>query len=146
MKQVWRVTPVLVLCLAVASFSGCGGGDAPKMKVDGKLMKGKQPLAEVDGQKVNLSFASRDPKDGKAYVAVVNSDGSFDVNPSGGGIPAGKYKISINVTMEGNDTKALQKQTKLNEQFGAINGAECEITSDPVQHLTIDVVTGGVTR
>src|SRR5580698_9213954 len=113
MKQVWRIiTPTVALFLAIATFVGCGGSGVKTVKVDGKLMKGKEPHTQGDAEKVNLAFVSKDSKESKSYPAVVNKDGTFTVT---GGMPPGKYKMTINLTLEGNSPEILSKQSTLNK-------------------------------
>lgn len=97
---------LLFVALAGLAAGGCGG---PKLaKVKGKLVTNDQPmtfpLASVGVVLTPLS-AEGAPDPSKAFTAVVNEDGTFEVFASGGQLPPGTYQISI------------QAQGKLKEQL-----------------------------
>jgi hypothetical protein len=89
---------LLAVALVALATSGCGGGMA---KVKGRLVSNGQPMT-VPGMTVGVVFtpvgADDKPNPTKAYTAVVNEDGSFELVASGGEFPAGKYQVAITAT------------------------------------------------
>ncbi len=146
MRRVLRFHPFVFLLVCAAPFvPGCGGDKG--VKVEGQIVRDGNPYAAAEGETVNLSFAGKNAKGEDAiYPATVNAGaGSFVVNgPEGKGIPPGKYKITINLSSGGSDPASLAKLEKVNAQFARINGKECDITSEPVQKITIDIGKGTV--
>ncbi|MBM3979993.1 MAG: hypothetical protein FJ304_06860 [Planctomycetes bacterium] len=97
---------LLFVALVGLTAGGCGG---PKLaKVKGKLVTNDQPmtfpLASAGVIFTPLS-AEGTPDPSKAFTAVINEDGTFEMLASGGQLPPGKYQISI------------QAQGKLKEQL-----------------------------
>lgn len=79
-------------CLLVA---GCGSSS---VKVTGKLTKRGTALSVTEKGRILVSFHPEDTADTKGpYPADVNqSDGTFEVKgKDGGGIPPGKYRVSV---------------------------------------------------
>jgi hypothetical protein len=131
--------------LVVLFASGCGG--APKMvKVEGKLMKGPQPFTPTAGESVRISFSGKGPKGEDAdYGAEVSAtDGSFVVNAAGGGVPVGRYKVTVSSSMTGSDPASLAKMGTINKQFAGITGKEYEVTDNP-HNISIDIISGTFT-
>lgn len=145
-----RFVGLVGLGLVLFHSAGCGNGKADGgVRVEGKVAKGDKPLAVDSGQTLNLSLTGKGPKgDDVTYPATVNSDGTFVVpGPGGGGIPPGKYKITVSITAPmGNTPADLEKSAGLNKQFTRVNGQEFDVGPDPVQKITIDTVTGAVNK
>jgi len=138
--------PLLVAGCVGLFLAGCGGG--PKaVNVEGKLLNNGQPYAPPAGVKLSLSFNGTDPKGGAAvYPATVNpSDGSFVVSsPKGPGMPAGHYKINLNLSSESTDPASLDKAKKDNAALKLVHGKECDIAAGDKATLTIDIGKGTV--
>src|SRR5688572_27113459 len=85
----------LACALCVCALQGCGSG---YIKVKGKVLKGGEPL-RANGRTLQVTFYPVDVgKDGAqdAYLAHRSIDGTFSVpGKTGKGIPAGKYKIAV---------------------------------------------------
>jgi hypothetical protein len=76
------------LCLAL---TGCGGGGSV---VEGKVVNNGQPYSQATDGEVSITL-STDDKAGAGGTGMVNPDGTFTIKSGkGGGLPAGKYKVS----------------------------------------------------
>ncbi|OWK38464.1 hypothetical protein [Fimbriiglobus ruber] len=133
-----------------AFLSGCGAGKLEGgVRVEGKLVKASKPFVVTDSAQVlSLAVTGTNAKgEATSYPATINaSDGSFVIpGPANGGVPPGKYKISMSLTAPmGNSPAELEKAAALNKQFAMVNGQEFEVGSDGVQSFTIDTGTGAV--
>ena len=84
------------------SLAGCSGSE-PVVAVRGKVHKNGQPLSVKElpnaaGGRVMVLFHNLDQgkKDLGPQGAIVKPDGTFSVpGATGGGIPAGKYRVEI---------------------------------------------------
>ena len=96
---------LLLLALVGLAAGGCGSTTA---RVKGRLVTNDQPMTFPATQVAVVLTpldAGGNPDPAKAYTAVVNEDGSFEVLASGGELPPGQYQI------------AIQAMGKLKEQF-----------------------------
>jgi hypothetical protein len=91
-----------VLCIILP---GCGPSDAVWITVD--LQKGGKPYTVPEDQSVHVTFYMMEPKNpvvgkdlaGEPFAANRRGEASYEVpGPSGWGIPAGKYRISVTCT------------------------------------------------
>jgi len=126
---------------------GCGGGTGG-VRVEGKLMRGPVAFTASEGQVLHLAFVGKTAKgDEVSYPAEVNpADGTFVVNKVGGGIPPGKYRIKISVSVSGTDPASLTKQTEMNQQFAGFATQECEVTSDGDQKFELETTSGAIKK
>lgn len=122
---------ILLTALAGLLAGGCGG--EAKAKVKGKLVSNGAPMSFPATQAaVSLSPVGADgkPDPAKAFTAVVNEDGSFEVLASGGELPAGTYQVSI------------QAMGKLGQQLKGFAGANSPVRRElkpGANDITIDV-------
>lgn len=83
-------SPILVACVAVILWGGCGGGGAapkPTGTVSGKVTMKGAPLP-----KVTVTFFG----DGDTAAAVTKDDGTYSlVHGASADVPAGEYKVSV---------------------------------------------------
>jgi hypothetical protein len=87
---------LLGFCLASLVLSGCGGN--PMAKVKGTILENGKPKSfPPTSHSVEIApvDASGQVDHAKAFSAVVNGDGSFEVVASGGQLPVGTYQFSI---------------------------------------------------
>jgi hypothetical protein len=138
----------IVLACAALLLGGCDTSPSG-VKVAGKLVKNGQPYTAQQGETLSMSLSGKGFKgEDQSFPAAVNAtDGSFTVNgPNKKGIPAGKYAININCTVEGSDPKSLEKAAARSKEFNAINGKEVEVTKGGSQNVTIDIAKGTVSQ
>jgi hypothetical protein len=132
----------LICCLLF--LAGCSGGDGPRVKLSGTVVKDGAPIQVKSGDMLNISFQSK-AGDSAVHPATLAADGSFTVDgPGKKGIPPGKYTLIISLTSGGSDPASLQHMDQLNKQFAAVKGKEFEVGSEPDQKITIDVTRGTV--
>jgi len=87
--------PTVLVALAAC---GCGGGMA---KVKGQLVENGNPMTFPPTQvAIELALIGEDgkPDASKAYTAVVNPDGSFEVVASSGEVKPGTYQVGIHAS------------------------------------------------
>jgi len=83
---------VLLLLLLLALAGGC----TSRAKVNGKIVKGGQPLTVSEKGVIVLSFVAAEGEDKTIYNATTKPDGTFTIlGPEGKGIPSGKYKVNL---------------------------------------------------
>jgi len=133
MRNVLSACCVLVL----VATSGCGLGSPKAYQGKGKLSnRGKAPLPDPKGG-ITISFVPLDPNAKKVtYNAAFNGDdNSYEVYaPDGKGIPAGKYKVTLNMMAPGSPVA-----DKVNDQFSSSKSPiEVEVTGDN-PNLDIDL-------
>jgi len=88
----------LLLLLVVPALLLAGGCGAPKVKPNGKVVRGGQPftLSENGVFIINFTPEENDPAKPQMYNADAKPDGTFTiVGPEGKGIPPGKYKANV---------------------------------------------------
>jgi hypothetical protein len=88
---------ILSVALSAAVLAlGCGGGVG---RVKGQVVEGGKPLP-VEGQ-VALMFEligpDGKPDEIKSYPVPLNKDGSFELVASGGTVPPGTYRVTVQV-------------------------------------------------
>jgi hypothetical protein len=84
-----------VFCLIALFLCGCGDG---LMKPRGRLVKNGESfqLGEAEGMRIVFSPIDTTGTTYEQYPAVFNKDGTFQVvGKDGKGMPAGKYRISL---------------------------------------------------
>jgi hypothetical protein len=111
--------------------AGCGGGTAGVV-VDGKVVKNGAPFGPDEGETLTVKLAAASGKD--TFTANASKEGTFTVQaPAGGGIPAGKYKVSW-VYMRSAD----QYTKKAAFKFSKDNADEWDVSSSN-RSFTVDV-------
>lgn len=89
-----------LVCLFVC---GCG---ASVGKVKGKLTENGQPLSFAPGAQASVVFtllgADGQPDKLHAYTMMLEPDGSFELRASGGELPPGNYKVTLDVAGKDN--------------------------------------------
>jgi hypothetical protein len=114
--------------LTVAAV-GCGGG-TDGVVVEGKTVKNGAPFGPDEGETLTVKL------DGgkESYTANASKEGTFAIQkPAGGGIPAGKYKVSW-VYMRSEDPYTKKAAFK----FSKDNAAEWDVSSSN-RSFTVDV-------
>lgn len=92
-----RRTLLPALCLAVL-VAGCGPG---KARVKGRVTEGGQPASfPPTAAAIQIAPIGSDgePDPARAFTAVVNEDGTWEVLASGGELPTGEYEIAFQAT------------------------------------------------
>src|SRR5690349_19732037 len=121
---------VAAVVLAALAAGGCGSG---KGKVKGRLVANGQPMSFPPTQ-VAVVFApvgaDGKPDPLKAFTAVVNEDGTFELIASGGELPAGQYQISI---------QAMGAMKEKLKGFAAANSRVRRELTSGTNDITIDV-------
>lgn len=86
---------LLVLC-SLVFLAGCGG--PPPVMVKGKITQDGKPVTVGPSGKIELIFEPEKDDAGRAYPAVVQADGTFEVvGRDNRGIVPGKYKVNVRV-------------------------------------------------
>lgn len=138
-----RLTCGLVVAALLVGASGCGG-KSKKYKLSGTLTKSGKPLEQpgASGPPAAGAFASgiqlefipfaedgtRPTEALKNVFAKVNADGSYEV---AGGLPTGKYLVTVKHTPRGPTTD--------DELKGRFSLARTPITYDHAQDGTFDI-------
>lgn len=98
----------IAITLAVAFASGCGSKDAtgPDLsgaKITGRIVERGKPVKILKDETIKISFIGLADADGKVTGGGdVKEDGSFEIaGPSGKGLPAGKYKVTLSSDIYG---------------------------------------------
>ena len=99
-KQVMVFGALMVVFAVTVGCTGDGGpAEEPTVNVTGKITKGGQPLhldpkmAAAKAARVEVRFIRLDGKDANfSATAFAEPDGTFAVT---GGLPAGKYRVSV---------------------------------------------------
>ena len=139
----WQVGWFLALSLFVA---GCGSSE---VTAHGNIMRNNELVSFEPTDSVFLTFTTMDAPNPRAFSGHVNKDGSFTVSGAeGGGIPAGKYRITLSTRHYGPPPK--NPDQKLTDKF---DGAFSDAANSPLvvelhagkQDLTIDVANKTVT-
>lgn len=113
-------------------LAGCGG---PKgFKVGGKVVSGGAPLKISDKGMLQVRFLDASDPNPQPFPTKVNmSDASFQVSgKDGGGLPAGKYKIAVELIdpYPGKDKLKGQFANDKTTQTVDINGNKEDIVID----------------
>jgi len=87
-----RSTGLFLAGIALIGLAGCGDGTSAGVAAKGQVVKGGAPVKLEDGEVVSITLTNgKDTFNTNAFP-----DGNFSIQkPGGGGIPAGKYKVSI---------------------------------------------------
>ncbi len=139
------VSLFVVLCLLV--LPGCGKSGAT---LKGTLVLPSN-LKLTDTDSVRVSFMPEDQK-GQGYPATVSvADKSFVAQgPGKKGIPAGKYKVAVQLQPYMGSPDSEQRSAafeQFNNAFNATNSRlTYEVTSESTQSITVDVPKGSVTK
>ena len=86
-----RTSMLAVLTGSILALTGCG---ETKVPITGSVTKGGKPFVPPEGGMFNVSMT----QDGgtASGTGAVGADGNFTIKgPADGGMPAGKYKVSI---------------------------------------------------
>jgi hypothetical protein len=131
----YRLAWYLIVVPLALAMSGCGSPQG--ISVQGKITKGGAKYSLPADQKLNITFyltetiqdGARTIPAGQAYMGAYKSeDGTFNVAaPEGGGIPAGKYRVSLvqRLTREAVDKKNAnlsRKQELFDRDTDMLNG------------------------
>ena len=89
---------VISLFVAVCLVSSAGCGDNTTGQVTGRLVENGEPK-QFPPTSYSVEFVLTggpvEPENMKAFTAVVDTDGAFQVRASGGLLPVGKYEVTI---------------------------------------------------
>lgn len=118
----------------VAGCRGAGGSEEPAFAVRGKVTKDDKPLpldpklAAAKAARVELRFFRLDGKEANlSQTAFAEPDGAFEVP---GGLPAGKYRISVKHFDGGSDDELKGKFGEKNSPIEREISGETEIEID----------------
>jgi hypothetical protein len=86
-----RFVGLVLAALVVFGLAGCGDGTGGGVTAKGQVVKDGAPVKLEDGEVVSIKITN-----GKeTFNTNAFPDGNFSIQkPGGGGIPAGKYKVS----------------------------------------------------
>ncbi len=85
-----RTSMLAVLLGSLFALTGCG---ETKVPITGSVTKGGKPFAPPEGGQVNVTI-SQEGGSGSG-TGPVGADGNFTIAGTAGGIPPGKYKVSL---------------------------------------------------
>jgi hypothetical protein len=127
------ITSIIVLAIALAG-SGCGRGDGLH-RTKGRLTKGGEDFIPPEGEYLQISLTpiTRDGKPPKnIYFASVDQDaGTFTAaGPLLQGVPAGKYRISVELMKDKKDQFAGRFDAERSPFVFDIDGDDEEIVVD----------------
>lgn len=99
----------LAFTLLVVFLAGCGGEkgrtgpDLSGAKITGRVVERGKPVKILKDETIKVSFIGLADADGKVTGGGdVKEDGSFEIaGPSGKGLPAGKYKVTLSSDIYG---------------------------------------------
>jgi hypothetical protein len=124
-----RVRPVLFALLALALASGCSSRSKPR----GRLVRDGEPFQPGEGEIVRIVLFSAGGTEEGSYPAEYNREkGTFRVlGPKRRGVPAGKYRITVQVLKKRKDL--------LGGQFGASNSPFVREVSKKTGEIVLDL-------
>ena len=103
-----RLSRFIVLASLLAALSGCGdkkkpdGPEISGVTITGKLLQNGKPFKLLPDETIKIVFMSAEGDGKVAGGADVKDDSSFEIiGPSGKGLPAGNYKVSLNSEIYG---------------------------------------------
>jgi len=103
-----RLSRFIVLVSLVAALSGCGdkkkpdGPEISGVTITGKLLQNGKPFKILPDETIKIVFMSAEGEGKVAGGANVKEDSTFEIiGPSGKGLPAGNYKVSLNSEIYG---------------------------------------------
>jgi len=120
----------LFLGLVILILAGCGTG---KKQVNGKVVKGGQPLTVSDKGLLQITFYTEQDKEGANPIATSpKNDGTFSiVGTDGKGIAPGKYRVVV---------RAYDPYAPRDKQVEKLRQKYANPSTTP---LTVDVASGG---
>jgi hypothetical protein len=135
-----------LLLAALPLAGGCGNSE---VVARGIILRNNESVVFEPTDSVFLSFSTVDAPSSKAFSGQVKKDGSFTVaGAEGGGIPPGKYRITLSTRHYGPPPKNTsgEQPVKLTDKF---DGAFSDPANSPLvvelqagkQAITIDVGT-----
>jgi hypothetical protein len=139
-----------LLLAALPLASGCGNSE---VAARGIILRNNESVVFEPTDSVFLTFSTVDTPTERAFSGQVKKDGSFTVSGAqGGGIPPGKYRITLSTRHYGpppKNTGGDQPPPKLTDKF---DGAFSDPANSPLvvelqagkQAITIDVGTNTV--
>ncbi len=104
---------VLCFALLLVPIAGCSPGIG---KVKGQIVENGQPKTfPPSSHAIEMSMigANGEPDNMKSFTAVVGIDGTFEVLASGGQVPPGTYRVSV----QGPSTKKLTAKVSVNREI-----------------------------
>jgi hypothetical protein len=137
-----------LLLVACAILSGCNPSNPHQIvevvgtPLTGKVLEGGKPIKTIRSEVIQVIFISVEGNGKYAGLAEVAKDGTFvNKGPSGKGLPAGKWKITLSSTGPGIE----------DDRFAANYGYDStpftvDITTEAQQHFEIDLATGKVNK
>lgn len=85
-----RTSMLAVVIGSLFALSGCG---ETKVPVTGSVTKGGKPFTPADGATINVAIKQDDGTG--SGTGTVGADGNFTIAGTDGGIPAGKYTVTV---------------------------------------------------
>jgi hypothetical protein len=147
MRSMCKLSSGLALGLCLFMLTGCGAGGQP---VNGTVIFPPNVTLHSDDS-IAIVFQPEDSS-GKAGNGRVSPDDKTFIakGPNGGGIPPGKYTVSLTITPYTGHPD-YKKRAKMIEDFNkqySITPTRLayEVTSDSPQSITIDLGRGLVTK
>jgi hypothetical protein len=147
MRSIWKLISGLTLGACLLLLPGCGGGG---QVVSGKVVFPPNLTLKPDDT-ISIVFEPENSS-GKAGTGHVSPDDkAFTANgPNGGGIPPGKYTVTVLITPYMGHPD-YNKRAKMVEEFNKKYGSApsrltYEVTSDSSQSVTVDLAKGTVTK
>lgn len=118
---------VAAVALVALLATGCGGGGMGRVK--GRLTDNGKPVTFPSGAQAAVVFEMIDP-DGKPdrskmYTMMLDPDGGFELLASGGELPAGTYKVKLDVA--GKDSSHFKRFTTQREVVPGDNVIELDL-------------------
>ena len=104
---------ILALALFSILIAGCSPGTG---KVKGQIVENGQPKtfpASSHAIEMSMIGANGEPDNMKSFTAVVETDGTFEVLASGGQVPPGSYRVSV----QGPSTKKLTAKVAVKREI-----------------------------
>ena len=126
----------LFLRLLVVMLLGCflAGCDGSQVKARGRLVKSGQPFVPSDKEVVHVAFfpAGEESASDKSYIVKFNrQDGTFQVvGTDGKGLPPGKYRVTVSVVKDHEDTFKGAFNVKNSPFLCDVSSGSSEITVD----------------
>jgi hypothetical protein len=130
-----RTLVLVSVGLLIGSFAlGCGrGGGDGRVNAKGRVLWDRKPFLPKDNESVRIYFLPIDEAATESYAAEYNGQaGTFTVvGKDRKGLPPGKYRISIQLIVQGNDLFR-------NRLAGAKSPFTCEV-ADALTEVTVDL-------
>lgn len=135
----------VVALAGVVALTGCGGDKTASVKeykgvpVTGTVLQGGKPIKLKPDETINVAFTLMEGSEAERAVFAADmkpEDGTFTINgPTGQGIPAGQYKVTLSSSVYGGtgDDRFEQAFGSEGSRLMAVVGAE------PGQTFVIDI-------